>query len=95
MFFVYVLKSLRDGKRYVGLTRNLEQRVKQHNRGQEFSTKGRRPFVLVYHEEFGTLEEARRREIYFKTAAGRRFLDKHEDPANIGPVAQLDRATAF
>jgi predicted GIY-YIG superfamily endonuclease len=29
---------------------------------------------LVYTEEFATFEEARQREKYFKTAAGRRFL---------------------
>ena len=29
---------------------------------------------VIYTEEFGTLEEARKREKYFKSAAGRRFL---------------------
>jgi putative endonuclease len=32
------------------------------------------PFVLVYFEEFQTREEAIKREKYFKTAAGRKFL---------------------
>jgi putative endonuclease len=74
--FVYVLRSLKDSKRYVGLSRSVEHRLTQHNRGEVRATRRRRPFELRYSEEFGTLIEARHREKYFKTAAGRRFLDK-------------------
>ena len=72
--FVYVLESLRDSKRYVGMTENLARRLEEHNKGLEKSTKGRRPFKLVYHEEFPDRQSARVREKYFKSAAGRRFL---------------------
>ncbi len=89
MFTVYVLRSLRDGKRYIGMTQNLALRIQQHNQGCEFSTKGRRPFVLVYREEWKTLPEARIREKYFKSGAGRRYLDGVERSAS-GPVAQMD-----
>ncbi len=75
---VYVVRSLRDGKRYVGLAVDVERRVDEHNRGVTKSTRGRRPFVLTYEESVATLAEAREREKYFKTAAGRRFLDKVE-----------------
>ena len=72
--FVYVLRSLKDGKRYVGITFDVDKRLRQHNRGEVTSTKGRRPFVLVHYEETGGVAQARIREKYFKTAAGRRYL---------------------
>ena len=75
---VYVLRSLQDSKRYIGLSRDIEVRLGQHNAGRVRATKSRTPFVLVYFEWCGSLWEARDREKYFKTAAGRRFLDKHE-----------------
>lgn len=73
-FYVYVLESLKDHKRYIGYTNNLKKRVKEHLAGYNFSTKFRLPFKLIYFE--GCLEEAdaKRRERYLKTTQGRRFL---------------------
>ena len=77
--FVYVLRSLRDGKRYIGITSDVHKRLAQHNHAKVASTKRRRPFVLVYMEEIeGDVAAARIREKYFKTAAGRRYLDELE-----------------
>ncbi len=73
---VYVLRSLAAGDRYIGLSTDIPHRVEEHNSRKVKSTKGRVPFVLVYQELFNTLEETRAREKYFKTAAGRRWLDK-------------------
>jgi len=73
-FYVYVLESLKDGKRYIGYTNNLKRRIEEHKKGLSFSTKFRLPIKLVYYE--GCLEErdAKRREHYLKTSAGRKFL---------------------
>jgi putative endonuclease len=73
-YYVYVLQSLSDFKRYVGLSSNIGNRLKMHNSGKVKSTKGRRPLILIYKEKVGTLSEARKREKYFKSAAGRIFL---------------------
>jgi len=52
MFFVYVLKSLRNGKRYIGYTsRDPAVRLAQHNSGSNTFTKQNRPFILIYTEE--------------------------------------------
>ena len=74
MWFVYIIRSERDGKRYVGMSDDPERRLREHNAGFTKSTKGRRPFRIVYQEQFDSREEAREREKYFKAAAGRRFL---------------------
>ena len=47
MYFVYVLKSIKDGELYYGLTANLENRLGEHNKGRVQATRGRTPFDLV------------------------------------------------
>lgn len=76
MFSVYILKSLKDGKRYIGSTNDLERRVKQHNKGQVRSTSHRRPFIILYKEEFMVEQEARKREKFLKTHKGFNELRK-------------------
>ena len=76
VYSVYVLQSLKDLKYYRGLSSDVQSRVQQHNAGKVRSTKSRRPFKLVYQEEVGTLSEARQREKYLKTSAGRKFIEK-------------------
>ena len=76
MHFVYVLKSKRDSRHYIGVTADLARRVEDHNAGKVSSTSGRRPFELIYFEEFEILKEAIEREKYFKSAAGRKYLKK-------------------
>ena len=65
-YFVYILRAA-DDFLYTGTTRNLEKRVKRHNRGRGGKfTKGRRPVKLVYYEELSNLRSAMRREIQIK-----------------------------
>ncbi len=66
MNYTYILKC-RDGSLYTGWTNDIEKRVIAHNggRGAKY-TKSRRPVELVYYEEFGTKEEAMRREYAIK-----------------------------
>lgn len=73
-FYVYVLKSKKDGRLYKGQTSDIEKRLKLHNSGKVKSTKGFLPWELVYFEIFQTREEAVLREKYFKTGSGREFL---------------------
>ena len=76
-FYVYVLRSLADRERYIGLSGNVSSRVRQHNAGKVKSTRARVPFVVMHQQSYQTLAEARAREKYLKTAAGRRWLDKN------------------
>jgi hypothetical protein len=39
---------------------------------------------LIYSEGYSTFEEARERELYFKTAAGRKFITKQCAPSSVG-----------
>jgi putative endonuclease len=64
---VYIVKCI-DNSLYVGSTNNLEARMKEHNNSKKGAhyTKIRRPVVLVYTEEYATLQDARRREAEIK-----------------------------
>ncbi len=76
MHYVYVLKSFKDGDFYVGRTENLNQRLKEHQKGQVISTKNRRPIKLMYCEVSNDIKDAVHREKYLKTSWGKRYL-KH------------------
>ena len=76
MFYAYVLKSTSKDFYYKGHCEDLEQRLKEHNSGMTQSIKPYIPFTIVYFEMFETRAEAINREKYFKSAAGRRYLNK-------------------
>ena len=73
MIFVYVLYSAKFRRFYVGMSENTERRFKEHNSGSVKSTKTFIPWKLVHREEYETRIEARKREKYLKSAAGRRW----------------------
>lgn len=62
MYFVYALKSEKDGRIYVGMSSNIENRVREHNNEKTKSTKGFRPWVLIYEEKMNSRIEARNQE---------------------------------
>jgi len=70
----YVLKSRKNGRLYTGSTNDLRRRLAEHGRGQTRYTAQAGPFDLVYTEKCEDRLEARRRERYLKTGAGREFL---------------------
>ncbi len=74
MFYTYVLRSKRDNQLYIGFTDDLKKRFALHNRGRVNATKDRKPLILIYYEACSSKEKAIRREKYFKTGFGRRFL---------------------
>ena len=74
VFYTYILKSLYDGTYYYGSTKNLEERLKTHNKGKVRYTKGHRPWEIHYFETFQTRSLAVKRELFFKSIDGYRFL---------------------
>jgi putative endonuclease len=73
-YYIYALVSEKDGTIYVGMTTDLERRLKEHNSGKSKYTKGHAPWSMFYSELASDSESARSREIYFKTTAGKRRL---------------------
>ena len=73
MYTVYVLKD-KDGKLYKGMTNNLPRRIQEHRNGHTITTAKMSELEIIYTEMLENKAEARKRELYLKTAAGRRFL---------------------
>lgn len=71
MHYVYILKSLRNGKLYKGLTSDLKRRVKEHNTSHSTFTKNNGPWKLIYYEAFLDKEDARREELFLKSGKGK------------------------
>jgi len=78
MFFTYILTSLKNGRHYYGHTKDLQNRLKQHNAGEVRSTKAFRPWEIHYSESFETKSEAYNREMFFKSIDGRIWLKKNK-----------------
>ncbi|HRZ95032.1 MAG TPA: GIY-YIG nuclease family protein [Candidatus Moranbacteria bacterium] len=72
--YLYILKSLKDGKTYIGSTDDLKRRLAQHEKGKVESTKNRLPMELIYQENYNLLAEARYMERYYKSCAGRKKI---------------------
>ena len=74
MDFVYVLLSLKNKQFYVGMTKNMEVRLKSHNAGKVISTRNRRPLKLLGYESYWVEIEAGAREKYLKSNDGKKKL---------------------
>ena len=80
MVSAYVLRSKKTGFLYKGITNNIGRRLEEHNDNKNKGTRGNGPWELIYFEEFPTRAEARKRETYFKSGAGREYLRKLNIP---------------
>lgn len=74
MYYIYVIQSQKDSNLYIGCTHNIEERLKYHNDGKVRSTKNRRPFILLYHEQYNDKYLAYNKERYYKTAKGKKEI---------------------
>lgn len=75
--FVYLIRSVRDGRSYVGLTSDVQQRLCTHNSGGSSYTAPHRPWRLVVTCEFQDEGVALGFERYLKTGSGRAFAKNH------------------
>jgi len=79
MFFVYILKSEKDGNLYIGKTNDLKRRLTEHNSGQVQSTKSRTPFILLEYKGCATEREALSLEKELKEGCRREEIKKRHN----------------
>ncbi|MFA5022595.1 MAG: GIY-YIG nuclease family protein [Patescibacteria group bacterium] len=70
MFYVYVIKSRKDNKLYIGYSSDLKKRLESHNKGGVKSTKSRVNFDLIYYEAYASMSDAKTREKQIKRFSG-------------------------
>ena len=75
-YYVYILDSINFNQLYIGYTDDLKNRIEQHNKGLNKSTKRYAPWRLIYYEACLNQEDAERREKYLKKTQGRRMLKR-------------------
>jgi predicted GIY-YIG superfamily endonuclease len=73
---LYVLRSLEQGRRYVGITKDLPRRLEEHRRRTSKGSQQLGSFELIHEEKFPSYVEARAREKFLKSGQGRRWLDE-------------------
>ena len=76
MYFVYIIKSEKDGSFYIGYTSDLDRRMIFHNSGESVYTSKKVPWKLVYTESFDNKSDAIKRERFLKRQRNRVFYEK-------------------
>ena len=89
-YLVYILESEKNGRYYIGFSRDIETRLLRHNQGKVKATKYIRPLRVVYTEGYESAAEARKRERYLKSLKSRTALQTLIQQR--GPLAQVVRA---
>lgn len=75
-YYVYIIESKVEKRLYAGRTKNLQQRLKEHNQKLNQSTRMGTPWKYIYVEACLNPRDAERREGYLKTTQGRRMLKR-------------------
>jgi len=66
MFYVYVLRSLKNQDIYIGYSSDLKERIKYHNSGNARATRDNLPWELIYYEAYKGRQDATKREKQLK-----------------------------
>jgi putative endonuclease len=73
-YFVYILRSRVDSSYYIGFTQNLPGRLRKHNEAKTGYTMRKKPWELIYFEQFETKELALKREKSIKRMKSRLYI---------------------
>ncbi len=86
MYYVYLLKSMKSGRLYIGCTANLEKRLYQHNEGKSAATKSEAPFELIYFEGYKSKKDAilRERRLKHHGQGIRRLRERLKESIKLG-----------
>ncbi|MBM2821115.1 MAG: nuclease superfamily protein [Candidatus Berkelbacteria bacterium] len=70
MSYVYFLRSVKDGEMYIGSTKCLRNRIREHIKGNVPSTKNRGPLNIIGWRKFYDIAEAAQWEKKYKNSHG-------------------------
>jgi putative endonuclease len=74
-YFVYILRSRKDGSYYIGSTQELSERIERDNQGRSKYTKAKRPWDLVFFEKHPDRSSAVRRENQIKRGKDKEYIE--------------------
>ena len=76
MHIVYILQSLKDKSYYIGITKNLDKRLKEHNSSTSNYSSTKKPFKLDWYCNFIDKKTAIKFEKYLKSGSGIAFRNQ-------------------
>jgi predicted GIY-YIG superfamily endonuclease len=77
LYYVYLIESVStEDQRYVGMTDDLRQRLREHNAGESSHTSRFRPWKLATYIAFTDRAKAEASERYLKSGSGHAFARK-------------------
>jgi putative endonuclease len=74
MYYLYILQSQNFNRFYIGVTEDIQRRLKKHNKGSTKSTKLYKPWKIIYSEKYLDKNLVYKREFYLKHPEG--YLEK-------------------
>jgi putative endonuclease len=78
MFFcVYALENIKNGNFYIGRTKDLKRRLKEHNYGLVFSTKPYRPWQIIFCEAYKKRRRREKKGALFKNKPRKQIIKAH------------------
>ena len=91
MFYMYILKSMKNGQLYIGYSTDLQNRLKEHNSGLVQSTKPYIPYQCVYYEAYRAKHDAVTREhnLKLRARALRQLLVRIQESVGVTAKARL------
>ncbi|MCC6253707.1 MAG: GIY-YIG nuclease family protein [Ignavibacteriaceae bacterium] len=75
-YYLYILRSLNFERYYVGISENVERRLKFHNTIEKGFTSRYRPWEVVFKQEFSGKEAAMKAEKKVKGWKSRKMIEK-------------------
>jgi len=77
MYYVYLLENQNDLSWYIGYTKDLKKRLKEHQNGYGCRTTSlKNNWKLIYYEAYLDKQDATGREKFLKGGSGRKYLNK-------------------
>jgi len=75
MWYVYVLRSVKNNRLYTGYTSDLKNRITEHNSkaGSVYTSKNA-PYKLLFYEAYTDKRDATKAEVFWKSGYGREVL---------------------
>ncbi|MBN1823727.1 MAG: GIY-YIG nuclease family protein [Endomicrobiales bacterium] len=84
-YYVYILRSQKDGNYYTGYTGDLKYRLNRHFDGTSAATRRRLPLELAAYKVFSDKSEAIRTELFIKKQRNKQFIENVVTEWKTGP----------
>ncbi len=80
---VYILRSLKTGRFYIGSTNDLARRLNEHKNCRSKYTSETGPYQLIFNQTYETLSSARKIERWLKAQKSSKFIERIIQEGNI------------